>query len=69
MFEIIYKMFIVLLTSMYHLNVNINLMVGNIIQIKSRITTNVNVTVKNIIYVKNITFDILLHTAASMVNI
>ena len=49
MFEIIYKMFIVLLTSMYHLNVNINLMVGNIIQIKSRITTNVNVTVKNII--------------------
>ena len=32
--------------SIYHANLNVNLMVGNIAQIKSGITINVNVTVR-----------------------
>ena len=38
---------------MYHINVNVNLVVGNVIQIRSGITTNVNASAKNIKYVKN----------------
>ena len=55
--------------SIYHANVNINLMLENVIQIKSGITINVNVSVKNITYVKKIIFEILLHVVAKMVNI
>ena len=46
---------------MYHVNVNVNLMVESVIQIKNRIMINVGVSVKNIIYVKKIIFGILLH--------
>ena len=45
-----------------------NLMVENVIQIKSVITINAGVSVKNIIYVKKI-FGTLLHVLAKMVNI
>ena len=38
------------LQNIYHANVNVNLMVENLIQIKSGITINVNVSVKNIIH-------------------
>ena len=53
---------------MYHANVNVNLMVENVIQIKSGITINVHASAKNIIYVKKI-FRILLHGVPEMVNI
>ena len=48
---------------MYHGNVNVNLIVENVIQIKSRITIIVDVSVKNIIYVKKIIFGILSYAA------
>ena len=37
---------------MYHANISVNLMVENVIQIKSGITINVGASVKSIIYVK-----------------
>ena len=52
---------------MYHANVNVDLMVENVIQIKSQITENVDVSVKHIIYAEKITFGILLHEVARMV--
>ena len=51
-----------------HVSCECNLMVENVIQIKSVITINVGVSVKNIIYVKKI-FGTLLHVLAKMVNI
>ena len=54
--------------NMYHVNVNVNLMVGNVIQIKSGIMGNLCASVKNI-YVKRIIFGTLLHVVANMVNI
>ena len=54
---------------MYHATLNVNLMKENVIQIKSEIMINVDSSTKNIIYVKKITFEILLHVAAKMVNI
>ena len=54
---------------MYHANVNANLMVENITQIKCRIKINVDASVKNIIYVKKILFGILLHVVVKVVNI
>ena len=54
---------------MYHANLNVNLMIENVIQIKSEIMINVDSSTKSIIYVKKITFEILLHVAAKMVNI
>ena len=54
---------------MYHANVNVNFMVENVIQVKSRIMINVDAGVKNIIYVKKIIFEILLHLVAKTVNI
>ena len=60
------------LTNMYHANVNLNLVMENVILIKSGITINVDVTVKiwkNIMYVKKIIFGILLYVVAEMVNI
>ena len=53
------------------MNVNVNLMVENVIEIKSGITINTDVSVKiqkNIICTKNITFGILLHVVAKMIN-
>ena len=55
--------------SIYHANVNVNLMIENVIQNESGITINSNVSVKNIIYVKKIMFGILLHAVVKMVNI
>ena len=54
---------------MYHANLNVNLIIENVIQIKSEIMINVDSSTKNIIYVKKITFEILLHVPAKMVNI
>ena len=53
---------------MYHANVNVNLMVENLIQIKSGIILNVDTSSKNI-YVKKIIIGILLYVVAKMVNI
>ena len=39
--------------SLYHANLNVNLMEENVIQINVGITINVDVSVKNVIYVKN----------------
>ena len=56
---------------MYHANVNVNLMVENLIQFKSR--KNVNATVKiqkNIMHAKKNIFGILLlHVVVKMANI
>ena len=57
------------LKSIFHVNVNVNLMEKNVIQINGGITINVNVNVKNIIYVKNIRFGILLNVIVKMENI
>ena len=49
------------LTNIYHTNINVNSMVGNVTQIKIRTTVNVGVSVKireNIGLVKNIIFGI-----------
>ena len=51
------------------MNVNVDLMVKNVIQIKSGITKNVDKSAKDIIYVKKIIFGILLHKVARMINI
>ena len=40
--------------SMYHVNVNINLMEERVIQIKSEIRINAEASVKNVIYVKRL---------------
>ena len=45
--------------NIYHANVNVNLMVENVIQIKSGLMRNVEVSVKIILYVKNIIFGTL----------
>ena len=55
--------------SIYHVNINLNLMVENVIQIKSGIMINVDVNVKNMTYVKNIIFGILLHVVTKMVKV
>ena len=52
-----------------HINVNVNLMVENVIQIKNGIMINAEASVKNIIYVKKIISGTLLHVVAKMVNI
>ena len=54
---------------MYHENVNANLMLENVIQIKIEIMINVDGSAKNIIYVKKIIFGILLHVVGKMVKI
>ena len=55
--------------SMYHANVNLNLMAENVIHIKSELMINVYMSVKNMIYMKKIIFGILVHAVAKMVNI
>ena len=57
---------------MDHANVNVNLMVENVIKIKSEITINIGVSTKsqkNVICAKKIIFGILLHVVVKMVNI
>ena len=54
---------------MYHANGNANLMVENVIQIKSGIMINIDASVKTIIYAKKIIFGILLHEVTKMENI
>ena len=57
--------------SIYHVNVNVNLMVENVIQIKSGVPKNTVVSVKiqkNLVCAKKITFRILLHVVTKMVN-
>ena len=58
--------------NIYHANVNVNLIVKIVIQIKSVITINVGVSAKirkNIMCAKKITFGILLLIHAKMENI
>ena len=55
--------------SMYHANVNLNLMAEKVIHIKSELMINVYMSVKNMIYMKKIIFGILVHAVAKMVNI
>ena len=59
--------------SIYHANVNVNLMIETVIQMKSGIMINdnsANVKIqKDIVCVKNIIFGILLHVAVKVVNI
>ena len=57
------------LQSMYHVNVNVNLMKQNVSQINGGITINVDVSVKSIIYVKKIIFGILVDVIVKMENI
>ena len=54
---------------MNHYNVNVNLVVEHVIQIKSQITININSSAKNIIYVNNIIFGILIYVVSKMINI
>ena len=57
---------------MDHANVNVNLMVENVIKIKSEITITIGVSAKsqkNVICAKKIIFGILLHVVVKMVNI
>ena len=55
--------------SIYHANVNLNLIVESVIQIEIRIMINVGVSVENIVYVKKVIFGILLYVVANVVNI
>ena len=55
--------------SIYHANVNVDLMEENVIQNSGGITINVDVCVKNVMYVKKITFGILLHVIVKMESI
>ena len=55
--------------SIYHANLNVNLMEENVIQINGGITINVDVSVKNVMYVKKVIFGILLQVVEKMENI
>ena len=52
--------------TIYHVNINVNLMEQNVIQVNGEITINVDVSVRNIIYVKKIMYGILLHVIVKM---
>ena len=54
---------------MYHANVNVNLIIENVIQIKSGIIINVDASAKSITHVKKIKLEILLHVVVKLVNI
>ena len=54
---------------MYHTNVNVNLIIENVIQIKSGIIINVDASAKTITHVKKIKLEILLHVVVKLVNI
>ena len=57
--------------NIYHVNLNANLMVGNIIQIRSGTAINAdeNEKIQNIMRTKKIIFGILINAVAEMVNI
>ena len=58
--------------NIYHVNLNANLMVGNIIQIRSGTAINADENEKiqkNIMLTKKIIFGILINAVAKMVNI
>ena len=58
--------------NIYHLNVNVNLMVENIIQIQIRIVINVDVSAniqKSIMWLKRIMYGIPVYVLVKMVNI
>ena len=50
--------------SLYHANLNVNLLEENVTQINGGLMVNVDVSVKNIVYVKKI-----LHVVAQMENV
>ena len=50
--------------SLYHANLNVNLLEENVTQISGGLMVNIDVSVKNIIYVKKI-----LHVVAQMENV
>ena len=52
--------------SIYHANVNVNLMIEDVIQIRSGITMCLDASAKTL---KIVVFGILLHVVANMVNI
>ena len=54
--------------SIYHTNVNVDLMEENVIQTNGGISINA-VSVKNVMYVKKIIFQILLHVVVKVENI
>ena len=54
---------------MYHENLNVDLMLENVIEIKKGKMINVHASVKNIMYVKKIIFGILLFVIVKMLNI
>ena len=55
--------------SIFHVNLNINLIEQNLSQINGRIKINVNVSVKKFMYLKKIMFGILQHVFVKMENI
>ena len=55
--------------SIYHTNVNVDLMEEKVIQTNGGISINANVSVKNVMYVKKIIFQILLHVVVKVENI
>ena len=55
--------------SIYHANVNVNLMEQSVIQINFGVTINVDVSVKNIIYVQKYMFGTQVHASVTMENI
>ena len=60
------------MTKLYHANVNVNLMVENVIQIKIGITINLDGNVKmqkRMVYKKKNLFGILLHVFVKIANI
>ena len=55
--------------SIFHVNVNVNLMEQKVSEVNGGITINVHVSVKNIIYVKKILSGIQLHAIVKNENI
>ena len=58
--------------NIYHANANVNLMVENVIPIKSGLMVVIDVSIKfqkNIMCAKKIIFEILLHVVMKMVNV
>ena len=55
--------------SIYHANLNVDLIEKNVIQINGEITINIDVSIKNVMYVQKIIFSILLHVVVKMENI
>ena len=55
-----------ILTNIYDVNANVDLMEKNVIEISYGIAVYVNVSVKNVMYVKKIIFGILLDVVTKM---